>query len=313
MNTPLTQVYGLGQCALDHLALIKSYPEPDTKCEFKELVVQGGGPVATALVALSRWGISCAFAGVIGDDRFGAEIRQSLDVEGVDTRGLLVRAGCSSQFAFIVAEAGSGRRTIFWRRPTGAAPSANELDLGAIRSARVLHTDGLFIDASLAAADAARAAGVPVVVDAGTLRDGMLELAKRSDYFLASATFARALVGENQPLDACRRLAELGPQVVGVTLGEKGYVTLAAGLVIERPAYRVPAVDTTGCGDVFHAGFIYGLIQGWTTEDSLDFGAWAAARVSLRLGGRDGIPPLADWSQRRLGLCGDQGRTWSFG
>ena len=296
----MIQVYGLGQCALDHLALLTSYPEPDTKCEFKDMTVQGGGPVATALVALSRWGISCAFAGVIGDDSFGAEIRRTLDDERVDTTGLLVRRGCGSQFAFIAVEAGTGKRTIFWRRPTGAALAANELNHDLIRSARVLHTDGLFIEASLAAARIAKATGVQVVVDAGTLREGMLELAKQSDCFVASATFARALVGEDRPLEACRRLAELGPRVVGVTLGEKGYVALDQSGVIERPAYRVQAMDTTGCGDVFHGGFIYGLIQGWDAARCLDFGAWAAARVSLRLGGRDGIPPLADWPEQKL-------------
>src|ERR1017187_6868585 len=87
----MIQVYGLGQCALDHLALVPSYPEADTKCEFKDMIVQGGGPVATALVALSRWGISCAIAGVIGDDAFGGEIRRSLDEERVDTTGLVDR------------------------------------------------------------------------------------------------------------------------------------------------------------------------------------------------------------------------------
>src|ERR1017187_7374758 len=218
----MIQVYGLGQCALDHLALVPSYPEADTKCEFKDMIVQGGGPVATALVALSRWGISCAIAGVIGDDAFGGEIRRSLDEERVDTTGLVVRRGGGSQFAFIAVEAGTGKRTIFWRRPTGAALASSELNHDLIRSAKVVHTDGLFIEASLAAARTARAAGVKVVVDAGTLRDGMLELAKESDCFVVSATFARALVGEDRPLEACRRFAELCTRVVGGTLGGGG-------------------------------------------------------------------------------------------
>jgi sugar/nucleoside kinase (ribokinase family) len=82
--------------------------------------------------------------------------------------------------------------------------------------------------------------------------------------------------------------------VAGVTLGEKGYVALHGRDVIQKPAYPVQAMDTTGCGDVFHAGFIYGLIQGWDVEKNLDLGAWAAARVSLRMGGRSGIPSLSD-------------------
>ncbi|MBW2019514.1 MAG: sugar kinase [Deltaproteobacteria bacterium] len=285
-------MYGLGQCALDYIGKIDAYPPPDVKCEFSDMVIQGGGPVATALVALARWGLSCVFAGVLGDDLFSSMIKASLDGEGIDTSGVLVRKGFDSQFAFIVAEPGSGRRTIFWRRPTGPPPSPDEINYSIISRAKVVLTDGLFLEAALAACTAARKAGGHVVVDAGSLREGMLDLARLSDYFIASETFATALVGDDKPMEACKRLAELGPRVVGVTLGPRGYVALAQGKVIKKSAYPVEAIDTTGCGDVFHAGFIYGLIQGWDIEKSLDFAAWAAAMVSRKLGGRAGIPSL---------------------
>ena len=287
------QVYGLGQCCLDYIGKVDTYPPPDVKCEFTDMVIEGGGPVATALVALARWGVSCTFAGLLGDDQFASVIHGTLEKEGVDTSGIIIREGSASQFAFILAEPGVGRRTIFWRRTTGAPPSPDELDFSTIRQAEVLHTDGLFVEASLAAAKSAREAGVKVVVDAGSFREGMLDLAQVSDYFLASETFSRGLVGEGKPLDACRRLAEFGPTVIAVTLGARGYVALTGDRIIERPAYQVDAVDTTGCGDVFHAGFTYGLIKGWQVDKCLDFAAWAAAKVSLELGGRAGIPPIA--------------------
>ena len=297
MDTTPFEVYGLGQCSLDYIGKVNAYPPPDAKCEFSDMVIQAGGPVATALVALARWRVSCGFVGVIGDDQFGTKIKTTLDREGVDTSGILVREGFDSQFAFIVAEPGVGRRTIFWGRPTGPPPNPEEIDYSIIRRARVLHTDGLFIEASLASCKEAKESGVQVVVDAGSLREGMLDLARVSDYFLASETFAKALVGEDTPLDACYKLVELGPRVVGVTLGAKGYVALTEGRIIQRPAYPVEAVDTTGCGDVFHGGFIYGVIQGWGIDKSFDFAAWAAAMASLKLGGQAGIPSLAKWGQ----------------
>ena len=298
MTRPSFQVYGLGQCPLDYLGKIDAYPPPDTKCEFSDLVIQGGGPAATALVALARWGLSCAFAGVLGDDLFGGMVKASLDAEGIDTSGILVRQGSDSQFAFIAAEPGIGRRTIFWRRPTGPPPKPEELNFKVIRQAKVVHTDGLFAEASIAACQVAQDAGVQVVVDAGTLREGTLDLARLSNYFLVSESFAKSLVGDNKPLHACYELAKLGPRVVGVTLGARGYVALAEGQVIKRPAYRVAAVDTTGCGDAFHAGLTYGVVQGWDIEKSLDFGAWAAAMVSLELGGRAGIPSLEELAEK---------------
>ena len=289
------QVFGVGQCSLDYVGRIASYPPPDVKCEVDHLVIEGGGPIATALVALSRWGLRCAFAGVTGSDRFGKIIRRSLADEGVDISGVVIRPDAASQFAFIAAEKDTGRRTIFWQRPTGPPLRPDELDRKILRQSSLLHTDGLFPEVSLAACQEAKEAGIPVVVDAGSLRDGMIEIAQMCDFFIASETFGKSYSGSGNPLDACRKILELGPRLAGVTLGDKGYVAVeAGGRTIARSAYVVEAVDTTGCGDVFHAGFIYGIIRGWDLEKCLDLGAWAAAKVSTRMGGRAGIPSPED-------------------
>jgi sulfofructose kinase len=295
------QVFGLGQCSLDYIGKVDFYPPPDVKCEMRETLVQGGGPVATALTALCRWGISCCVAGVVGDDLFGGMIEQSLRDEGVDTAGLVVRQGGTSQFAVIAAEPDLGRRTIFWRRPGGPPLRPEEIDPVILRRAKLFHTDGLCMEAALFAAREARRAGVTVVVDGGTLREGMLDLARLSDCFVVSEVFAHALTGGDNPRRACQMLSELGPRLVGVTLGKAGYIAMAGGEIIERAAYPVDAADTTGCGDVFHAGLSYGLLQGWDARKCLDLGAWAAAQVGLQLGGRTGIPTLAALQERYPG------------
>ncbi|HOD35190.1 MAG TPA: PfkB family carbohydrate kinase [Syntrophales bacterium] len=296
----MIDVFGLGQCSLDYVGVFDAYPLPDTKHEYREMVIEGGGPVATALVALSRWGLRCYFSGVIGDDAFGRSIHSSLVQEGVDAGGLLVRKGESSQFAFIVAEPSTNRRTVFWRRSTGRPPGPREIDTGRLTRSKTLQTDGLFIEAALHAATIARREGVRVVVDAGTLRDGMLELAALADAFVASEGFARALVGDDNPAEACLKLAALGPSIAGVTLGPRGYVALCEGAIIREPAHPVTVLDTTGCGDVFHAGVTYGLLKGWDSKKTLSLANWAAAAVSTRLGGRAGIPPLAELRERGL-------------
>lgn len=295
MGRGKVQVFGLGQCSLDHLGIVKSYPEPDSKCEFSGMVIQGGGPVATALVALSRWGITCIFTGVVGNDPAGEEILSSLSEEGVDPSGVIVREGSSSQFAFIAAEEATGSRTIFWHPPTGKGPEPGDIDISALKEADVFLTDGLFMETSIWACREASRNGVRTVVDAGTLREGILDLASECDYFIASESFARSLAGKGKEQQACRLIADLGPQVTAVTMGERGYVAMIEGRITERPAYPVSALDTTGCGDVFHAGFTYGLLNRWPPAKCLDFGSWAASRVSLQLGGRAGIPDAADY------------------
>ncbi|KAF0155360.1 MAG: ribokinase [Syntrophaceae bacterium] len=281
-------VFGIGQCSLDYIGLIPAYPPPDVKCEFTNLVVQCGGPVATALVALKRWGLDGYMAGVVGNDDFGAQITASLSGEGINTSGLQIRENEQSQFAFIVSEPSTARRTIFWQRPTGLPLQPEELDINLLLNSSALHTDGLFPETSLFACRKAKEAGIPVIVDAGTLRDGMLEMAGFSDCFVTSESFSNTLA--RTPEESCRMLAGLGVRFTGVTLGAKGYIALVDGRFIRKEAYPAKAIDTTGCGDAFHAGLTYGIVRGWNAEKSLDLGAWAAARVSTQMGGRRGIP-----------------------
>lgn len=290
-----SEIFGLGQCSLDYIGQIDEFPPPDAKCEMTGLVIQGGGPVATALVALARWGKRCYFAGQVGDDQAGEMILSSLNQEGIDTSGVVVRAESFSQQAFIVAEPQTARRTIFWQRPTGSPLKPDEIDLARLRQASLIHTDGLAIEAALYACRKARDAGLAVVLDGGSLRPGMLDLVRLSDYCIVSEVFARQLIGSDDSRDACRILRDLGPRLTAVTMGERGYLALREGKeFITRPAYPVAALDTTGCGDVFHAGFIFGLTSGWTIAENLDLGAWAAAQVSLALGGRTKIPSRAE-------------------
>jgi ribokinase len=280
-------VFGLGQCVIDRLGLVDRFAAPDEKCEYSDMTEQCGGPVATALVALSRWGRRCALAGVVGDDPEGARIRNELEREGVDASRLLVRPGKRSQHAFVAVERATGRRTIYWQRPTGAAPATGEIEPP---KARVLLTDGLFPEASV---ELARLAEL-VVVDAGTMREGTEALLPLAHVFVASSSFARALVGADDPRGACRVMRERGVEVAGVTLGARGYVASFRDTIVERPAYPVEAVDTTGCGDIFHAGLVEGLLARWTLERCFDFAAWAAAQAATRLGNRAGVPATTD-------------------
>jgi ribokinase len=226
-------------------------------------------------MALQGWGRRCAIAGVIGDDPEGDAIRRGLG--GMDTTRLLARKGTRSQRAFVAVERASGRRTIYWRRPTGAPPDPLEI---APADASVFLTDGLYADASLALARLSKM----VVVDAGTLREGTRALLPLAHVFVASETFARDFAGDARA--ACRRIREAGARVAGVTLGPRGYVASFGDTWIERPAHPANAVDTTGCGDIFHAALVEGFLSKWPWPLCFDFAAWAAARAAERLGNR---------------------------
>ena len=285
-------VLGLGQCVVDRLALVDRYPAPDEKREFETMFVSCGGPAATALVALSRWGRACSFVGVVGDDEEGGLIRDDLVSEGVNASGLILRPGTHSQFAFIAVEKDRGSRIIFWRRPTGAPPAPVEVPAAV---PRVFLTDGLFVEASVETARRLKGKSL-VVVDAGTLREGTEAMLPLADVFVASSSFARAWMGGDDPRGACERMRAMGVTVAGVTLGERGHVASFEDRLIEGPAQVVEAIDTTGCGDVFHAGLIEGHLAGWDWERSFEFAAWAASHCATRVGTRAGIPARPDFA-----------------
>ena len=288
-------VVGLGQCAFDVLGRVSEYPPADAKAELSETLLQGGGPVATALVTLARLGFDTAFLGRVGDDHFGSRIREGLLAEGVDCRGLLTDPGGSSQFAFITVEERSGRRNIFWSRGSARPLSPAEIDPAVIKSSRVLHLDGLQHEASLAAARIAREAGVATVLDGGTCREGTGELLPLIDHLVVSEKFACQIAPGKELRFALEKLLAFGARAVTVTIGEKGCYTLSSeGEEFHQPAFPVMAVDTTGCGDVFHGGYIYGLLQEWDLRPTVRFAAACAALKTRALGGRTAIPTLAE-------------------
>jgi len=290
-------VTGLGQCSLDYLSLVDVYPQVDTKKEVLEWHEQGGGPVATALVALSRLGVSCRFYGMTGDDEAGGKIRQSLADEGLDVQGLVKRRESASQLAFIAVEKSTAKRTIFWRRPSGKVLQPDELGEDFLLGSNFLLIDGLMMDASFAAVKKAKEMHVPVMLDAGSARPGILELARLCDYVVASEVFAEGLGWELMPESLQKEYVSLGVTALTVTQGEGGSITVSDDRIIRMPAFTVEAVDTTGAGDVFHAGYIYGLLQEWDLERVVRFASALAAMKCLQMGGRKGIPCLADVMQ----------------
>jgi len=287
-------VCGLGQCSLDYLALVDAYPEIDTKKEVLEWHEQCGGPVATALVALSRLGMGCRFYGITGDDPEGEKIRRSLVDEGIDVSGLQRREKTSSQVAFIAVEKGSAKRTIFWKRPSGEAMRAEETGEEFLENCDFLLLDGLMSEVSIRAAEAARARNIPVMLDAGSARSGLLEIAKRSDYLVASEEFARGNGWDLSPEFLGGKKAALGLKTLTITLGGEGSITVSDGGADRLPAFVVEVVDTTGAGDVFHGGYIYGLLQSWDIRDTVTFASAIAAMKCRKIGGRAGIPGLRE-------------------
>lgn len=288
-------VVGIGLNAVDYLVGLPRFPAPGEKLRMSAFAREGGGQVATALVALSRWGRRCKYVGNVGDDDHGRLSLRLLSRDGIDLAHARTVPGASSQFAVILVEEGTGERTILWDRDPRIRVSPDELPLDEIRRARALLLDGHDVPAAIVAARTARAAGIPVVLDAETVQEGTGELLSLCDHIVAAGHFPGSLIPGTSAEEGAREiLRRYGARTSTVTLGPRGAFGCDGGNEIFSPAIRVRAVDTTGAGDIFHAGFLYALLEGLPFREVLSF-ANAAAGLSCRaMGGRAAIPAVEE-------------------
>jgi sugar/nucleoside kinase (ribokinase family) len=280
----------LGLNSLDRLCLVPGWPTRGGKLRMAELAASGGGQAATAACALARLGHRAAYAGVCGDDEAGRQAGPLLAGFGVEPTGLVVKPGTRSQQALILVEQGDAERTIIWYRDESCHLGPGDLDPGLIASCRVLHLDGHFPEASLLAARLAREAGAVVSLDGERVHPQTPELVSLCHVVVGCEDYAQRLTGQGDPHRALTLLAEMGPLWAGRTLGARGAQMLAGGLWHEQPGFAVAAVDTTGAGDVFHAGLIHALLLGQGPGPALATACAAAALSVTGLGGRSALP-----------------------
>jgi sulfofructose kinase len=151
--------------------------------------------------------------------------------------------------------------------------------------------DGQFMPAAIQAARWAREAGLQVCFDGNHPRPDLEELLPLVNWLVVAAPFPVAYTGLSHP-EAARALLALGPEVLVITQGERGCQVWTGDDHFQAPGFAVQAVDTTGAGDAFHGGFIYGMLQGWNLRRVAAFANAVAALNCRTLGGRRGLPSL---------------------
>jgi len=279
---------GVGLNATDTLIPVAHYPARGTKVEIRPTTVLPGGQTATAVVACQHWGLHTRYVGKVGGDSAAALHATEFSRLGVEAH-LLTAPDCPSQQAFILVD-DSGERTVLWKRDDRLTLRSEELDRNWIVHSRALHVDGHDTAAAAAAASWARAAGVPVIADVDELYPGVEALLKNIDFLITSRDIPGRLMQELELRKSLPAIRErFGCRLTAATLGEEGVLAWDGTRFHYASAFRVETIDTTGAGDIFHAGFIYGLLQGWPLQRQLDFACAAAALNCTAIGARGGI------------------------
>lgn len=287
-------VAGFGTNAVDYLIRLPVYPQYDSKVEISAYSREAGGEVASTLAGLQRLGLRTAYAGRFGSDESGTFGLESLANEGVDI-SFVERAECPSQVGFILIDESTGERTVLWHRDHRLGYPAADAPLALADRAKILHMTAHDTAACIAMANRARSSGVIVSLDIDKVFDGTDELFPRVDILIATSEFAEKMTSSS---DARRSLAEIaalfGCGVMGLTLGRSGSLVYCEGSFIETPAFDVPGGcrDTTGAGDAFRAGFLYGVLSGQSVEDSAGIANAVAALKCRGIGARSTLPDI---------------------
>ena len=289
----MLDLVGVGLNATDTVIPLAAFPARGSKEEYSHVTVLPGGQVATTVVACQHWGLRTRYVGKLGSDTAAALHREAFARAGVEAQLITVPGGASPQ-SLILVDA-EGERTVLCHRDERLILQPDDLDRRWIEQARALHVDGHDTAAATQAAQWARAAGIPVIADLDELYPGVEELIANIDYLIVSRDFPARLTGEPD-LEAalCQMQRRYGCRLTAATLGPDGVLAWDGAKFHSAAAYRVAAVDTTGAGDIFHAGFIYALLQGWPLDRQLDFACAAAALNCAAVGARGGIAAVEE-------------------
>ncbi len=292
-------VVGLGMATLDILTQTPRLPNSNDCFPISTIEMQGGGPVATALVALAKLGATCAYLGPFAKDDTASQITAELERYGIDLQFSPTREVGSSSVSVILVEQSNGQRAILYQKSTVDDLNPDEVPENLILNARALHLDGFFTPAAIQAAKLARHHGVLVSFDGGAgefMWEELSQLLPLVDILVVARQFAQNTTGLDNPMEAGPALLEqYKNQQVVITDGEHGCWYWDQNTHFHQPAFNVEVVDTTGAGDTFHGAYLFACLQSeWTPQYRLKFASAVAALKCTKMGGRKGIPTLEE-------------------
>jgi ribokinase len=290
----------LGDVLVDISLLVPHYPTVGGDVEAWQLEKSPGGSAANFAVAVAKMGLRSAFLGKVGSDEEGRFLYEDLKHEGVDVSHL--RFAERTGTVLVVVD-GDGQRTMFSFRGSTTQYGPDEVDCDLIASSSIVHVSGYALihapqrDAALRAMEHARQANVPVSLDPGphiniAEQNTVTRALRLTTLILPDLAEAQLLTNQVNPEDAANKLLNLGPKIVALKLGEHGSMIATGDQHLLIPSLRVNAVDTTGAGDAFDAGFIAGFLKGWTLRAAGEFANATAALKITKRGARTGLPTL---------------------
>jgi sugar/nucleoside kinase (ribokinase family) len=260
-----------------------------------------GSSSAIMACGAARLGLRTAFLGVVGDDEMGHFMLNAMAARGVDVSACIVDPALTTGLSVILSQPHD--RAILTHMGAIGALCAEQVDRNVMRRARHLHVGSYFLLDALrpdlpALYAEAHGMGMSTSLDTnwdprGRWDGGLHQLLKECDVFLPNEAEALAISRQRDLQQALDRLLGWAP-TLAVKQGDRGALACRGGQIVRHPALPVVVVDTTGAGDSFDAGFLYGYLSGWPLERTLALACACGALSTRCAGGTDGQPALPE-------------------
>ncbi len=286
---------GLGVTTLDYICIVDKIASYKKQALVDDLKLFGGGCVSTALVTVQRLGGKTALISCLGNDQIGKNILLELEEEGIDCSGIEIKDNIASTFSFIQVSKKLGKRAIAFFPGSSLLLKFNKKAEDIIKRSKVLILDGERPTEDIKAAKFAHQNNIKVMLDCNSFIKGTAQLLSHIDYIITSESFLYDFSSEKDVNSSLKKISkEYNPLLVVATLGNKGSIALINGKIVKVGIYTVKVKDTTGCGDVYHGAFIFGLLKNWDVIDIMKFATAVSSMKCMHYGGRPGIPNFKD-------------------
>jgi ribokinase len=300
-------VVGFGALNVDKLFKVNMIAAAEEESFITDFAESCGGSAANAVVGLVRLGCKVGFVGRVADDREGKMLLEEFRKEGVDINGITVaKQGRSGTVMGFVDE--SGERALYIDSGANDEVELDEKIKKYASQTDFLHLTSFVGEKSFQTQK--KIVGmlpedVRVSFDPGALyaRKGLAALksiVEKASVLMPNARELKSLTGVADYERGAKAMVRKGVEVVAVKLGSKGCYVTDGKQSQHVEAFKVDVVDTTGAGDAFCAGFLYGLIRDKSLEECGRIGNFVASRCIERMGARPGLPTLKDLIKNHL-------------
>jgi sulfofructose kinase len=285
----MAKVLCVGHAVQDFVFAVPALPDRGEKYQATHFETIGGGPAATAAVAIARLGGRAVLAARVGDDAVAAMIVSELEGHGVDCAHVHRCRGHGSSVSAVLIDA-RGERMIVNHLDAAMPVDTSWLPAVAATGAQAVLADTRWPQGALAALEAAREAGLPAVLDADRPIPADGALLRAATHVAFSADALADFTGVRELRAALARVAPGLPGWCCVTAGREGVYAFEGGAIRHLPGFEVDVVDTLGAGDVWHGAFALALAEGRPEREAVRFASAAAAIKVQRRGSRTGAP-----------------------